>query len=299
MHADERTPPEAPDPEAMPPRPGGSPGGLSAGARPFVALAVAGTAAIMLARTVGPPGLPAAADLPRVAATPAPADPLPSWNDGAAKTRILAFVAAVTRSEAPTFVPPEERVAVFDHDGTLVCEKPIIHGTFLIEHVKTFLVRHPELAHEEPYSTLLSGDLEFVRRLGKKFFADLTFATLAGVPEDQLEDDVREFLTTARHPTFDVPFGEVTFQPMKELIALLRSAGFSVWICSGSGVHFMRPAAAAWYGIGPEHVIASRSTSHMEEVEPATPLPPGASPNRRLALVIQPELEVLDRKSVV
>ena len=105
---------------------------------------------------------------------------------------------------------------------------------------------------------------------------------------------MREFLATARHPVFDVPFGDVTFQPMKELVALLRANGFTVWICSGSGIHFMRPAAAAWYGIGPEHVIASRSTSSLQEIEPAAPLPPGASPNRRLALVVQPNLEVLN-----
>ena len=296
MHFDERTPREASDGEAgnKPPKPGGSSGGLLAEAKPFLALAGAVAAAIIFARTVAPPGPPAAPQVPGVAAPTSLADPLPSWNDGATKQKILAFLADVTRPGASTFVPPEERVAVFDNDGTLVCEKPIVHGAFLIARVKAFLAKHPDLAHEEPYATLLGGDLDFVRRLGKKFFADLTFSTLAGVPEDRLEDDVRDFLATARHPTLDVPFGDVTFQPMKELVALLRAKGFTVWICSGSGVHFMRPAAAAWYGIGPEHVIASRSTSRMEEVEPAAPLPPGASPNRRLALVIQPELEVLN-----
>jgi lysophospholipase L1-like esterase/phosphoserine phosphatase len=294
MHFDDRKSSEASATESTPPQSGRSSGGFLAEAKPFLALAGAVAAAIIFARTVAPPGPPAAPDVPGVAAPTTLAEPLPSWNDGATKKKILAFLADVTRPGAPTFVPPEERVAVFDNDGTLVCEKPIVHGAFLIARVKAFLAKHPDLAHEEPYATLLSGDLDFVRRLGKKFFADLTFSTLAGVPEDQLEDDVREFLATARHPTFDVPFGDVTFQPMKELIALLRAKGFTVWICSGSGVHFMRPAAAAWYGIGPEHVIASRSTSRMEEVEPAAPLPPGASPNRRLTLVIQPELEVLN-----
>lgn len=294
MHGDERTARDDSPADTGPSAPGGSSRGPLAEAKPFLALAGAVVAAIVFARTVAPPGPPPAPTAPGVAAPATPADPLPSWNDGATKQRILGFLADVSRVGAPTFVPPEERVAVFDNDGTLVCEKPIVHGAFLLARVKAFVARHPDLAHEEPYATLLGGDLDFVRRLGKKFFADLTFSTLAGVPEDRLEDDVREFLATARHPTFDVPFGDVTFQPMKELIALLRAKGFSVWICSGSGVHFMRPAAAAWYGIGPEHVIASRSTSRMEEVDPATPLPPGASPNRRLALVVQPELEVLN-----
>ena len=298
MHADERSH-EAPGGvspgDAAPQRESGrGSGGWLADAKPFLALAGAVAAAILFARTVAPPGPPAAPAVPGVAASSALGDSLPSWNDGPTKRKILAFLADVTRLGAPTFVPPEERVAVFDHDGTLVCEKPIVHGAFLVERVRKFVAARPEMAHEEPYATLVGGDIEFIRKLGKKFFADLTFTTLAGVPEESLEADVREFLTTARHPVFDVPFGDVTFQPMKELVALLRTNGFTVWICSGSGVHFMRPAAAAWYGIGPEHVIASRSTSALQEIEPAVPLPPGASPNRQLALVVQPNLEVLN-----
>jgi len=298
MHADERSHEAdggaSPGNTAPQPESGRGSGAWLADAKPFLALAGAVAVAILFARTVAPPGPPAVPAVPGVAVPSALGDPLPSWNDGPTKRKILAFLADVTRLGAPTFVPPEERVAVFDHDGTLVCEKPIVHGAFLVERVRKFVAAHPERAHEEPYATLIGGDIEFIRKLGKKFFADLTFTTLAGVPEENLEADVREFLATARHPVFDVPFGDVTFQPMKELVALLRANGFTVWICSGSGVHFMRPAAAAWYGIGPEHVIASRSTSAFQEIEPATPLPPGASPNRRLALVVQPNLEVLN-----
>jgi lysophospholipase L1-like esterase/phosphoserine phosphatase len=298
MHADERSHEAAggasPGDAAPQQEPGRGSGALLADAKPFLALAGAVAVAILFARTVAPPGPPAAPAVPGVAAPSALGDPLPSWNDGPTKRKIRAFLADVTRLGATTFVPPDERVAVFDHDGTLVCEKPIVHGAFLVERVRKFVAAHPELAHEEPYATLVGGDIEFIRKLGKKFFADLTFTTLAGVPEESLEADVREFLATARHPVFDVPFGDVTFQPMKELVALLRANGFTVWICSGSGVHFMRPAAAAWYGIGPEHVIASRSTSSLQEIEPASPPPPGASPNRRLALVVQPNLEVLN-----
>jgi len=227
------------------------------------------------------------------AGLPATGDPLPSWNDGPTKRAILAFVTAVTDASAPTFVPPAERVAVFDHDGTLVCEKPLIHGMFLVDRVKALVERQPELAHEEPYATLLTGDLEFVRKLGKKFFTDLTFSALAGVPEERLEAESRDFVRTARHPVFDVPLGEVTYEPMKELIALLKSKGFTVWICSGSGVHFMRPAAEAWFGIGPEHVIASRPVTELREVEPATP-ENEKSPNTRLDLVVLPQLQVLN-----
>jgi len=224
-------------------------------------------------------------------------DPLPSWNDGPTKQSILDFVQKVSRQGSDTFVPVPERIAVFDHDGTLVCEKPIVHGMFLIDRVRALAEQQPEIAHEEPYATLMTGDIDFVRRLGKKYFLDLMFTTLAGVPEEKLEADTRQFLETARHPVFDVPYADVTFQPMKELIALLRSHDFSVWICSGSGVHFMRPAAEAWYGIGPEHVIASRAVSELREVDGAGESDAAAdagSPNRQLELVVMPHLQVLN-----
>ncbi|MFM8703775.1 MAG: HAD family hydrolase, partial [Planctomycetia bacterium] len=228
------------------------------------------------------------------------ADPLPSWNEGPTKQAILDFVTRVTKAGSDTFVPVPERVAVFDHDGTLICEKPIVHGMFLLDRLKKLAERNPELAHEEPYATMLTGDIDFIRRLGKKYFLDVVFTLLAGEPEEKLEADARQFLQTARHPVFDVPYGDVTYQPMQELIALLRSHDFSVWICSGSGVHFMRPAAEAWYGIGPEHVIASRAVSQMREVETSDVETTAAegdragSPTRRLELVVVPQLEVLN-----
>jgi lysophospholipase L1-like esterase/phosphoserine phosphatase len=268
---------------------GGRGPSTSAVAIPLVALGLLG-AAIWLGSQRGAAPVPQAG-VPGVVATIA--DPLPSWNDGPAKRAILDFVTAVTDESAATFVPVAERVAVFDHDGTLVCEKPVIHGLFLVDRVKALVERRPELAHEEPYATIMTGDVDFIRKLGKKFFAELTFATLAGVPEEQLEREAREFVRTARHPVFDTALGDVTFQPMKELVSLLRSKGFSVWICSGSGVHFMRPMAEAWYGIGPEHVIASRPVTEMREVEPATP-ENGKTPNRRLDLVVLPQVQVFN-----
>jgi lysophospholipase L1-like esterase/phosphoserine phosphatase len=263
------------------------------------------TTATVAAPAGGPPcascgSQPAvAADTSRpMAATPSVRmDPLPSWNDGPTKQSILDFVAKVSRQGSDTFVPVPERIAVFDHDGTLVCEKPIVHGMFLIDRVRALAEQQPEIAHEEPYTTLLTGDIDFVRRLGKKYFLDLMFTTLAGVPEEKLEADARQFLATSRHPVFDVPYCDVTYQPMKELIALLRSHDFSVWICSGSGVHFMRPAAEAWYGVGPEHVIASRAVSELREVDGAAAgeaTAAGDVPNRRLELVVMPHLQVLN-----
>jgi lysophospholipase L1-like esterase/phosphoserine phosphatase len=244
---------------------------------------------------INPDGGPAAGRAPTPAAPRVAAgDPLPSWNDGATKRAIIDFVAAVTKPGGPDFVPVPERVAVFDHDGTLVCEKPIAHGLFLLDRVRDLVARQPDLAHEEPFTSLLTGDIEAVRRLGKKYFLDLTFTAVAGVPEDRLEENVRRFIAAARHPVFGVPLGETTYEPMKEVMRLLRAHDFSIWICSGSGVHFMRPVAEAWYGIGPEHVIASRAATELRETgDPAADGGPGAA-NRRLALVVTPQLQILN-----
>lgn len=257
---------------------------------PLVALGLLG-AAVWFGTSAAP-----TPQKPSPVGTAAPAakvDPLPSWNDGPSKRAILDFVATVTREGSPGFVPVAERVAVFDHDGTLVCEKPIAHGMFLIDRIRALAERQPEIAHEEPFATLLTGDVDFVRRLGKKFLAELTFSTIAGLPEEQLEAEARDFIRTARHPVFDVPLGQTTYQPMRELLAFLRAKGFTVWICSGSGIHFMRPAAEEWYGVGPEHVIASRPATALRE-RADVELRPGESPNRRLDLVVLPELEVLN-----
>jgi len=266
---------------------------IAAGSAGSPACASCGSQAAVAAATSTPTSAQ-----PSVKASPSvQTDPLPSWNDGPTKQSILDFVAKVSRQGSNTFVPVPERIAVFDHDGTLVCEKPIVHGMFLIDRVRALAEQQPEIAHEEPYATLMTGDIDFVRRLGKKYFLDLMFSTLAGVPEEKLEADARQFLETARHPVFDVPYCDVTYQPMKELIALLRSYDFSVWICSGSGVHFMRPAAEAWYGIGPERVIASRAVSELREVDGAGESDAAAaagSPNRQLELVVMPHLQVLN-----
>jgi len=290
----QHTPPPSPAPSSS----GGQRSPASEVWVPLVALGLLG-AAVWFGTSTAPAPQPVIPP-PGVAAPPTVADPLPSWHDGPTRKAILDFVAAVTREGAATFVPVADRVAVFDHDGTLVCEKPIVHGLFLVDRVRDLVTRRPELAHEEPYATLLTGDIEFMRKLGKKFFLDLTFAAIGGMPEERLEAEAREFVRTARHPAFDVPLAETTYQPMRELMALLRAKGFSIWICSGSGIHFMRPAAEEWYGIGPGNVIASRPKLAMREID-GIELREGESPNKRLDLEVLPEIEVLndeDRKPV-
>jgi phosphoglycolate phosphatase-like HAD superfamily hydrolase len=271
---------------AAAPRPAGS-SFAAAVAVPLLALGLLGAAVWLGSLPSQRPEQPAGPN--RHAADEQPADPLPSWRDGPAKQAILTFVAAVTRKESPDHVPPAERIAVFDHDGTLACERPLLNGLFIIDRVRGLVARDASLAGQEPYATLLSGDLEFMRRLGRRFLNDVLAATLDGVPESALDAEVREFLDTTRHPLFDVSLEDVAYEPMKELLALLHTNGFTVWLCSGSSVHFMRPLAETWYGIPPDRVIGSRPRSVMVEAASAVE---GAVP--RIDIVLLPELEVLN-----
>jgi phosphoserine phosphatase len=277
--------PSSPDHEA-PARQRG-PSFTSAVAVPLLALGLLGAAIWLGSLPSWQAEQPAPPPQRRAAAQPV--DPLPSWRPGPTKQAILEFVAEVTRSDGPEFVPAAERIAVFDHDGTLACERPLLNGLFIIDRVRELVARDPALATEEPYATLLSGDLEFMRRLGRRFLNDVLAATLDGVPEAELETDVREFLAATRHPLFDVPLADVAYEPMKELLALLRQHDFSIWICSGSSVHFMRPLAESWYGIGPDRVIGSRPKAVMVEAAGGS-----TDGEPRLDIVLLPELEVLN-----
>ncbi len=275
--------------DAPPPTRQPGPSFASAVAVPLLALGLLGAAVwlgSMPSWRAEPPARPASGSTKPAAAQ---VDPLPSWRPGPNKRAILDFVAAVTDTDGQKFVPPAERIAVFDHDGTLACERPLLNGLFIIDRVRDLVAREPALASEEPYATLLSGDLEFMRRLGTRFLNDVLAVTLDGVPESELDADVREFLASTRHPLFGVPLETMAYEPMKELLEFLRRHDFSIWICSGSSVHFMRPLAESWYGIAPERVIGSRPRAVM--VEAAAETDTGAP---RIDIVLLPELELLN-----
>ena len=283
-----REPLVQPDHGNAPSNPPARSSSASAVAVPLLALGLL-AAAVWLGSIPSQPQQPSAGSAVQPLPPAKPVDPLPSWNQGPTKQAILAFVAAVTDEAGPDFVPVPERVAVFDHDGTLACERPLLNGLFIVEQVRGLVARDPSLASEEPYATLLSGDLEFMRRLGRRFVNEVAAATLDGVPATVLDADVRAFLASARHPLFDVPLAEVSYTPMKELLDLLGKNGFSVWLCSGSSVHFIRPLAEAWYGIGPDRVIGSRPRGVMVEA----PGEDGAE-SPRLDMVLLPEIELFN-----
>lgn len=185
------------------------------------------------------------------------ADPLPSWNEGASKQSILAFVEKVTK-EGPDFVPPAERIAVFDNDGTLWAEQPLYFQAFyLFDRVKTLAPQHPEWTTQEPFASVLKGDVKGALAGGEHGLLAMAAATHAGLTSEEFAATVNEWLATAKHPASGRPFTEMVYQPMLELLDHLRANGFKTFIVSGGGIDFMRPWTERVYGIPPEQVVGS------------------------------------------
>jgi phosphoglycolate phosphatase-like HAD superfamily hydrolase len=191
-------------------------------------------------------------------AAPPNADPLPSWNDGPSKKAIVDFVTRVTTEGSPDFVKLAERIAVFDNDGTLWCEQPVyFQFAFAIDRVKALAPQHPEWAEQEPFKSVLAGDVKGFAATGEKGVLEVLAATHAGMTTEQFNAIVKEWMKSARHPTYHRPYNRLVYQPMLELLAYLRSSGFKTFIVSGGGVEFMRAFAEETYGIPPEQVIGS------------------------------------------
>jgi phosphoglycolate phosphatase-like HAD superfamily hydrolase len=186
------------------------------------------------------------------------ADPLPSWNDGAAKREVRDFIACATNKDCPDFIPAAERIAVFDNDGTLWSEQPVYFQlAFAIDRVKALAPQHPEWKDQEPFSLVLKGDLKGLAATGEKGLLQIVAATHAGMTTDEFAATVTEWMKSARHPRFNRPYNELVYQPMLELLAYLRANGFKTYIVSGGGVEFMRPWVEKTYGIPPEQVVGS------------------------------------------
>lgn len=193
------------------------------------------------------------------------ADPLPSWNDTAAKQAILQFVERVSKEGSTDFVLPEDRIATFDNDGTLWCEQPMyVQLAFALDRVKALADRHPEWKTRQPFQAVLENDLPALMKGGEKGLVELIMATHAGMTATEFERTVLDWLSTAKHPRFQRPYTECVYQPMLELLAYLRGQGFKTYIVSGGGVEFMRPWAEKVYGIPPEQVIGSSIKTKYE-----------------------------------
>ena len=189
------------------------------------------------------------------------ADPLASWNDGPAKQAIVEFVEATTTQGSPQFVPPEERIATFDQDGTLWVEHPMYSQVmYCLGRVPALVKAKPELAKVAPFSTVLEvlhGDRAAMEKLTMDDLMKILAATLTGMSVDEFSAEVKKWLTEAKDPRWKKPYTELTYLPMQEVLKYLRANDYKTYIVTGGGQDFVRQYAEATYGIPPEQVVGS------------------------------------------
>ncbi|WP_085930232.1 HAD family hydrolase [Desulfomonile tiedjei] len=185
-------------------------------------------------------------------------DPLPSWNDGPAKQAIIAFVKETTNQAGPKFVPPEERIATFDQDGTLWVEHPMYTQVmYCLERVPAVVKAKPRLSKVQPFKTVLSGNREAMAKLSMKDLEKILMATLTGMTVDEFNAEVKKWIATATHPRWNRPYTELVYQPMLEVMQYLRANGYKTYIVTGGGQDFVRQYSERVYGIPPEQVVGT------------------------------------------
>ena len=185
-------------------------------------------------------------------------DPLPSWNDGPAKKAIVEFVQATTTQGNPQFVPPAERIATFDQDGTLWVEHPMYSQvTYCLERVPALVKAKPELAEVEPFKTVMSGNREAMAKLSMPDLEKILAATLTGMSTEEFRGQVKAWLDTARDPRWKKPFTELTYLPMQEVMKYMRANGYKTYIVTGGGQDFVRVYSEEVYGVPPEQVVGT------------------------------------------
>ena len=192
-------------------------------------------------------------------------DPLPAWNEGVNKQRIIDFVRAVSTEGSNDFVPPEERIAVFDNDGTLWLEYPLYtQFVFVLDRIKAMAPQHPEWKDKEPYKSVISGDMKGVMASGEKGMLEMLLVAQSGMSTDAFDAEVRKWIGKAQDPRFKRHYDTLTYQPMLELLRYMRANGFKTFIVSGGSVEFMRAYTERTYGIPPEQTLGTRQKAAFE-----------------------------------
>jgi phosphoglycolate phosphatase-like HAD superfamily hydrolase len=200
-----------------------------------------------------------------IAAAGQSSDPLPSWNNGPAKQAIVAFVEAVTKAGGGDFVPPADRIATFDQDGTLWVEHPLYtQAMFALDRVAELAPKHPEWQTTEPFKAVLTGDRAAIARFGEGDWAEIIGATHAGMTTEQFLKIAGDWLVKARHPRFARPYTELVYQPMLEVMDYLRAQGFRTYIVTGGGQEFVRVYSERVYGVPVEQVVGSSIATKYE-----------------------------------
>lgn len=213
-------------------------------------------------------------------------DPLPSWNEGAAKRSIIDFVTKTTKEGSSDLIRVADRIACFDNDGTLWCEQPMYFQlAFAIDRIKAMAPQHPEWKTKQPFKALLEGDMKTVMAGGERSLLQIVMTAHSGMTTDEFSKTVTDWMTSATHPKTGKHFNEMVYQPMIELLNYLRSNGYKTFIVSGGGTDFMRPWTEEAYGIPPEQVVGSSGKVKYEVKEDGTPV-----------LIKLPEINFVDDK---
>ena len=185
-------------------------------------------------------------------------DPLPSWNEGANKEAIIQYVKTVTDKNSKDYIAPSDRIATFDNDGTLWSEQPLYFQLFFaIDRITELAPEHPEWESEEPFASVLNGDLNGALAGGEESIVQLVMATHSGMTSAQFNTIVSTWVDTATHPVSGKKYTNMVYQPMLELLEYLRANDFKTFIVSGGGIDFMRPWTESVYGIPSEQVVGS------------------------------------------
>jgi phosphoglycolate phosphatase-like HAD superfamily hydrolase len=183
---------------------------------------------------------------------------LPSWNDGPAKQTIFDLVRATIDRSSPSYVFPEDRIAVFDQDGTLWVEHPMYtQVVYCLERLPAVAAKRPELKNAEPFKTVLSGNRDAIAKLTLGDLEKILAATLTGMTVEEFATEARKWLDTARHPRWNRPYTELVYQPMIEVLRYLRDNAYKIYIVTGGGQDFVRVYAEKVYGIPPQQVIGT------------------------------------------
>lgn len=198
-------------------------------------------------------------------------DPLPSWNEGQTKRSITSFVAKATTHGSPGFIKAAERIAVFDNDGTLWSEQPTyVQRVFIVDRIRQLAPRHPEWNDAEPFKSVLAASRDdasaaaTAETLPSKEMLELVAAANAGTDVDEFDRSARDWVRSARHPSYHVPYTDLAYQPMLELLAYLRANGFKTFIVTGGGADFVRALSEDCYGVPPEQVLGSANELTLE-----------------------------------
>ncbi len=194
------------------------------------------------------------------------AQTLESWNNSKSKNEIQSYVKMVTNKYSPDFIPVQDRIAVFDNDGTLWGEQPVYFQLyFAMDRVKELAPQHPEWKTQEPFKSVLADDMQGVMKSGVSGLLKIVNATHSGMDIESFKSMVRKWLKTAKHPTLNRPYSEIIYQPMMEVISYLKENDFKVYIVSGGGIDFMRSFIPELYGIAEENIIGSSSKAHYKD----------------------------------